>query len=185
MEIKKILFITLSNIGDCILTLPALDALAASFPRAEITVMAGPRARQIFERNPRVCRLIIYNKKSSLKENYRLFQELKKERFVMVVDLRNTFFGMALPAEIRTSPFLSAPRNIPHMKDRHLDRLQRVAKGCKGLRKNNSSASDRGMKIILTAYYRNITSPTLKESLWWLRGRAAILSAGRRINSRD
>jgi len=53
MQVNKILFITLSNIGDVILTLPVLDYLKARFPQANITVMVGPRPKEIFEDNAR------------------------------------------------------------------------------------------------------------------------------------
>ena len=35
----KILFVTLSNVGDVVLTLPGLDLLREAFPGAELTVM--------------------------------------------------------------------------------------------------------------------------------------------------
>src|SRR3989338_2260377 len=104
--IKKILFITLSNIGDVILTLPVMDALRENFAGARITVMVGPRAKEIFENNPHVNRLIIYDKYSKLREKIKLFHELKREKFDMVIDLRNSLFGALLPARYRTSPFL-------------------------------------------------------------------------------
>ena len=132
--INKILFITLSNIGDVILTLPALDALRDNFPQSNITVLVGPRPKEIFQNNPYINRLIIYNKHSRLKEKIRLFRELKKENFDMVVDLRNSLFGALLPSRYKTSPFLSIPKNTKHMRDRHLYRLRRVTKGCLTLR---------------------------------------------------
>lgn len=49
---KKILFITLSNIGDVVLTMPVLDYLKGTFPGAEITVMTGQRAQGIFAKDP-------------------------------------------------------------------------------------------------------------------------------------
>jgi heptosyltransferase-2 len=116
----KILFITLSNIGDVILTLPVLDYLKGKFSDAAITVMSGPRAREIFEIDPRIASFIAYDKHAPLKEKIRLFNKLKKEYFDMVVDLRNTFFGVFLPASSRT-PFLRIiPKNIKHMKEKHL-----------------------------------------------------------------
>jgi ADP-heptose:LPS heptosyltransferase len=42
-NIRKILFITLSNIGDVILTLPVLSGLKKKFPEASIDVVVGPR----------------------------------------------------------------------------------------------------------------------------------------------
>jgi ADP-heptose:LPS heptosyltransferase len=127
-EIKKILFITLSNFGDVILTLPVLDYLRFNFPESKITVMVGPRPKEIFENNPHVDRLIVYDKYSSLRNKISLFKELKKERFSLVVDLRNTLYGALLPANYRTSPFLYIPRHMQHVKERNLYRLQAALK---------------------------------------------------------
>jgi ADP-heptose:LPS heptosyltransferase len=112
--INKVLFITLSNIGDCILTLPVLDLLRENFPQAEITVMVGPRPKEIFAGNPYIHRLVVYDKYAGLKEKIRLFRELKQEKFDLVIDLRNSLFGALLPAKNKTSPFLVIPRQIRH-----------------------------------------------------------------------
>lgn len=127
-RINKILFITLSNIGDVILSLPVLDALKESFAQSEITVMVGPRPKEILENNPRIDRLIIYDKYAKLRDKIRLFRELSKEKFDLVIDLRNSLYGALLPARYRTSPFLSIPRRIQHMKERNLYRLQKALK---------------------------------------------------------
>ncbi len=120
-KINKILFVTLSNIGDVILTLPALDYLRKEFPQAKITVVSGPRPKGIFEANPAVDNLIIYDKHARLKEKIKLFGRLQKEHFDLVVDLRNSFFGLLLPARYKAPIFL---RGSGHMKDRHLSRVQ-------------------------------------------------------------
>ncbi|TBR18305.1 lipopolysaccharide heptosyltransferase II [bacterium] len=122
-KIEKILFITLSNIGDVILTLPTLDYLRERFPEAKITVMSGSRPAEIFENNPLVQRLIIYDKNSSISSKIKLFFSLSREKFDLVVDLRNSFMGAVLPAKHKTSPFLRIGKNIQHMRDKHLYRL--------------------------------------------------------------
>ncbi len=127
-KIKKILFVTPSNIGDVILTLPSIDCLKDNFPEARLTVMTGPFSREIFEGNPYVQKLIIYDKYTPLSGQTRLFFDLKKEGFDLVVDLRNTLFGALLPARYRTSPFLRIPRSIRHKKDQYLYRLQKIFK---------------------------------------------------------
>jgi lipopolysaccharide heptosyltransferase II len=119
-NINKILFITLSNIGDVMLTLPALDYLRRKFPEAKITVVSGARPKEIFENNPAADDLIVYDKHARLKEKIKLFRRLKKEGFDMVVDLRNSFFGLFLSA--RHSVFLNSGKCF-HMKDRHLSRV--------------------------------------------------------------
>jgi len=121
----KVLFITLSNIGDVVLTLPVLDVVRQSFPQARVTVMVGPRPKQIFENNPAVSRVIVFDKRAKLKEKISLFKELKKENFDLVIDLRNSLFGAWLPAPYKTSPFRFSRPPLPHMKQRHLHTLQR------------------------------------------------------------
>ncbi len=123
-QVNKILFITLSNIGDCILTMPVLDSLRSLFPHASVTVMVGPRPKELFQNNPAVQRIIVYEKRATLGQKRRLFAELKRERFDLIIDLRNTLFGAFLPAPCKTPFFLTVPRNIRHMRDRHLYRAQ-------------------------------------------------------------
>ncbi len=132
-EINKILFITLSNIGDVILTMPALDVLRQEFPEAKITVMPGPRPKEVFEGSPSADRVIVLDKHASLKDNIKLFNGLRKEKFDMVIDLRNSFLGAILPAGYKASPFQGIPKSIAHMKQRHLYRLQQVIRGCGNL----------------------------------------------------
>jgi heptosyltransferase-2 len=128
MQVSKILFITLSSIGDVILSLPVLDRLRDNFPQAKITVMVGPRAKEIFENNPYIHKLLIYDKYSPLRQKVKLFFMLKKEHFNLVVDLRNTLYGALLPVRFRTSPFLHIPSHIRHMKERNLYRLYHALK---------------------------------------------------------
>ena len=75
-KINTILFITLSNIGDCILTLPVLDKIRAAYPDARVSVFSGPRPKELFEHNPAVADLIIYDKHAPLRDKIRLFREL-------------------------------------------------------------------------------------------------------------
>ena len=124
--INKILFITLSNIGDVILTLPALDVLRQNFPQSAITVMAGPRPKELFERNPYIHKLIAYDKHAHLKNKIDLFNQLRKEKFELIVDLRNSFFGAFLPAKHKISFLPAFRKNIRHMRQRHLYRLYKI-----------------------------------------------------------
>ncbi len=116
----KILFITLSNIGDCILTLPVLDGLREKYPGSKITCLVGPRPKDIFAFNRLIDGVIIFDKHAGLSEKIKLFFALSKEKFDLVVDLRNSFFGAFLPAKQRSSPLRMIPGELKHMKDRHL-----------------------------------------------------------------
>ena len=45
---KKILFITLSNIGDAILTTPVLEYLHQMHPKAKIDIVGDLRSQELF-----------------------------------------------------------------------------------------------------------------------------------------
>ena len=118
----KILFVTLSNIGDCILSLPVLDAMREKYPQAKITCLVPSRPKEIFLDNPVVDAVIIFDKGARLREKIKLFFSLSREGFDEIVDLRNSFFGAFLPAKKRSSPLRMIPCGIKHMKERHLFR---------------------------------------------------------------
>jgi len=125
----KILFITLSNIGDVILTLPVLDYLLDKFKGAQVTCLVAARPKEIFEGNPAITRLIIYDKHSRLREKISLFRQLAREKFDLVVDLRNSFYGAFLPAKQKSSFFRFFPSQFKHMRERHFLRAGYPAAG--------------------------------------------------------
>lgn len=116
----KILFVTLSNIGDCILTLPVLDLLREKYPLAQITCLVPARPKEIFANSPAIARVVVFDKHVKLIDKIKLFFSLGREKFDLVVDLRNSFFGAFLPAKKRSSPLRRIPAKLKHMKDRHL-----------------------------------------------------------------
>jgi ADP-heptose:LPS heptosyltransferase len=122
-RIKRILVITLSNIGDIILTTPVIRALSKEFPGSRIDVMVGPNGKDIFDKDPRIFKLVVYDKHISIVEKRRLQLKLKKLKYDLVVDLRNTVFPLLLAPRYRTSPMQSFPKEIVHKKERHLYRL--------------------------------------------------------------
>jgi ADP-heptose:LPS heptosyltransferase len=122
--IKRILVITLSNAGDIILTTPVIAALDREFPQSRIDVMVGPRGSQIFEKDPRVFKLIIYDKRLPLSAKRRLQLKLKALRYDLTVDLRNTVFPLLISPRYRTSAVQKFPAGVVHSVDRHLYRLR-------------------------------------------------------------
>jgi len=122
-EIRRILVITLSNIGDIILTTPVIRVLSKEFISSRIDVMVGPNGVDLFNKDPRIFKLIVYDKHSSIAEKRRLHLKLRKLKYDLVVDLRNTVFPLLLAPKYRTSPIQSFPKEIVHKKERHLYRL--------------------------------------------------------------
>ena len=71
-EVMRILVITLSNVGDIILTTPVIQTLVKTFPKARIDVMVGPQGKEIFERDPVIFKVIIYDKHLPIAQKRRL-----------------------------------------------------------------------------------------------------------------
>ncbi len=123
-RVKRILVITLTNAGDIILTTPVIKALGEEFPGARIDVMAGPAGREIFERDPAVFKLIIYDKHLPITEKRRLQLKLKKLKYDLACDLKNTVFPMLIGSKFRTSTIQRFPKGPLHSRDKHLHRLR-------------------------------------------------------------
>ncbi|MFZ4790677.1 MAG: glycosyltransferase family 9 protein [Candidatus Competibacteraceae bacterium] len=119
---KNILVVTLSNIGDVVMTTPVIMALAAQFPSAKITVLVGPKAYALLEKSPQIDRVIIYHKKTGFIAKWRLLMELRKNRHDCIVDLRNTPIPALLPGKNR-SPLIRRFRKT-NMRERHQEILE-------------------------------------------------------------
>lgn len=123
-QVNRILVITLSNVGDIILTTPVISALKSKFPGARIDVMVGPNGREIFERDPIVFKLIIYDKHIPITEKRRLQLKLKRLKYDLVCDLKNTVFPMLIAPKFRTSTIQRFPKGPLHGRLKHLYRLR-------------------------------------------------------------
>ncbi|VAX35112.1 ADP-heptose--lipooligosaccharide heptosyltransferase II, partial [hydrothermal vent metagenome] len=124
-KIKKILLISLTNIGDVVLTFPVMDILKRDFPDAKFSIVVGPKAESLLKNNPHLDNLYLFNKHQSGFKMLNWIWQLRKERFDMVIDLRNTAIPFLLGAKHRTPLVKRKARNV-HMKEKHLGRLKTV-----------------------------------------------------------
>jgi heptosyltransferase-2 len=91
---KKILVRVPNWIGDAVMALPALEALATLYPEATISVLAKAVVVPIFENNPVVTEIIEYRHKTDHKGlggRLRLARELRARGFNMAVLFQNAF----------------------------------------------------------------------------------------------
>lgn len=128
-QIKRILFITLSNLGDAMMALPAFDFLRREYPHGRITVVAGPRTKCIFENHCDVDELIVFEKHSSLRYKIGLFYQLKKKNFNLIVDLKNTFYRWGLKASYKNPSIVTYPSWVQHSSHKHLYAAFRASRG--------------------------------------------------------
>jgi ADP-heptose:LPS heptosyltransferase len=123
-NIHKILFITLSNVGDVILTLPVLSALKDNFPDAFIDVVVGPRPEEVFKKDPRVRKVFIYNKRAALKDKMRFIKRLKAQRYDLAIDMKKSLLPALIAAKNRTGLFPMLKSKIRHKRLIHLETLR-------------------------------------------------------------
>jgi ADP-heptose:LPS heptosyltransferase len=129
-NIKKILFITLSNIGDVILTLPVLSALRDNLPRAIIDVVVGPKPEQVFKKDPRVNKVFVYDKHARLKDKVEFIKKLRPEKYDMAIDMKTSFLPFLIGARCKTSMIICKGQaclpftKLKHKRSMHLDKLK-------------------------------------------------------------
>ncbi len=124
-QVKNILIINMSNIGDVLLSAPAMDIILRDFPLAKCSVVVGERAASVFEGNARFEHIYIFDKHAKFFEQVQFILQLRKAHFDLVVDFRNTLIGYFLFPKWAT-PLAGKVDKEVHLKERHLNRLRTV-----------------------------------------------------------
>ncbi len=121
-QIKTILFITLSNLGDIILTTPVLEKLHDEFPGARVDVVTGAPGRDIFTAHPAVREVIDAKSCRGALGRMRQVFEFRRRRYDLVVDLKKSLVPYLIGAKFRPRAFV---RRMPalHKRDEHLSTL--------------------------------------------------------------
>ncbi len=100
----KALFISLSNIGDAIMTTPALELLHARYPEHSIDIVADRRSGEIFEHCPYRGEIFYKNKRAAWRGVPALLGQLRVSFYEVVVDLRSDGLAYLLRARRRYIP---------------------------------------------------------------------------------
>ncbi len=129
-NIRSILLISLSCIGDVLLTTPVMKSLKDNFPGASLTVVAGPTVMPVVKRHELVNEAISFDNKHAHKGtqgNIDFIRTLRRKKYDLVVDLRNSAIPYFLRARYRITAHEAHMRNKDvkgrHAIDRHLDVL--------------------------------------------------------------
>ena len=88
-NVKRILFITLSNIGDAILTTPTLESLHLKYPNAVFDIVGDKRSKIIFKYCPYMNIFIEKDKNFGVYGFLSLIKEIRQESYDLAVDLRS------------------------------------------------------------------------------------------------
>ncbi len=119
---QRLLFITLSNIGDVVLTTPALLALHQAWPDAVVDIVADRRSSDVLKHCPFVGEVFHRDKGAGIKAHWSLLKQLRHRRYDAIVDLRTDFLPWLLRADLRSAKWLS-PKASGHAVQRHVAAL--------------------------------------------------------------
>ncbi len=122
-SVKEICVISLTNIGDVVLTTPVLDILLEDFPLAGLTVVVGPKARSLYGGQTRI-KTVVFEKRKPFGYYMEWYKELNRTPFDVLVDLRQTFLPLFLRHQWRTP--IGTTKCEEHMLQKHLRRLKTV-----------------------------------------------------------
>jgi hypothetical protein len=129
--VREILLISLSCIGDVLLTTPVMRVLKDNFPDARLTVLAGGTSHELMQAHELVDRALVFDNKDvhkGMAGKARLVRMLWQYRFDLVVDLRNSAIPYVLRTRKRITSHQAHMRNRDaqgrHAIDRHLDVLR-------------------------------------------------------------
>lgn len=85
-DIKKILIIRLSSLGDLLLTTPLIRSIINKYPHLEIDFITRYEFSDALKYNPNLSNLFSYNKNG---ENKKLFEDLIGRNYDLIIDLQN------------------------------------------------------------------------------------------------
>lgn len=124
--VQRVLLVTLSNIGDAVLTTPVLEHLHGLYPAAAIDIAADTRSSALFEHCPYRGEILSRRKGSGWRETLALIRRLRRVRYDLVVDLRTDGLAYLLRARRRCTKDGAA---TGHTVERHLRALAALGPG--------------------------------------------------------
>lgn len=116
---RTILVITLSNIGDAIMTTPVLEALHRRYPDAIIDLVADRRSSEVFTHCPYRGRVVFKEKGTGWRGTLQLVRTLRHTRYDLIVDLRTDGLSYLLRAQRRLTKRHRQARG-PHAVEQHM-----------------------------------------------------------------
>jgi ADP-heptose:LPS heptosyltransferase len=101
MTDRRGLFITLSNIGDAVMTTPALEQIHQAMPEALIDIVADRRSSQLFQYCPYRGEILLREKGAGWRGLIDLVGRLRRRRYSVIADLRTDGLSYVLHADRR------------------------------------------------------------------------------------
>ena len=124
---RKFLFITLSNIGDALLTTPVLQFLHRFDETATIDIVGDERSSMLFLHCPYRGEIYHKQKQRFLRGAPALLLELRRKRYDLVVDLRTDILARLVRADKRLSK--TTGNGQGHAVERHFAAISPLTEG--------------------------------------------------------
>src|SRR6202165_520263 len=106
-HVRRILAIRLDNLGDVLVTTPALHAIKQSLPDAQLTLLAGPIGAQVARLNPDLDDVIVYQA-PWMDPWHKLPQDSQREQGTIAAMRERHFDGAIIFTSFRQSPLPAA-----------------------------------------------------------------------------
>ncbi|MBI4694194.1 MAG: glycosyltransferase family 9 protein [Gammaproteobacteria bacterium] len=125
MNPPRALFVTLSNIGDLVMTTPALAALHAAYPDHVFDIVADRRSSALLLACPFLGELHHRDKAAGAPGMLKLAHTLRRHRYEFAVDLRTDFLPWLVRARRRCARWQCKGRGT-HSVEQHFAVAQRI-----------------------------------------------------------
>ena len=122
---NRALLITLSNIGDVIMTTPVLQALHEYFPEACIDIVADSRSADIFKYCPFRGDLFLKHKRGLFRGAWALLNALRERQYDLIVDLRTDGFAYLLRGSKRLTKWHKR-NSVQHSVEQHMSVIRSI-----------------------------------------------------------
>ncbi|TMC18213.1 MAG: glycosyltransferase family 9 protein, partial [Chloroflexi bacterium] len=106
-QVKRVLAIRLDNLGDVLVTTPALHAIKTSLPAATLTLLTSPVGAQVARLNPDLDDVIVYQA-PWMDPWHKLPQDSQREQQVIATIRERRFDGAIIFTSFRQSPLPAA-----------------------------------------------------------------------------
>src|SRR3989440_1407019 len=106
-QVKRVLAIRLDNLGDVLVTTPALHAMKTSLPAATLTLLTSPVGAQVARLNPDLDDVIVYQA-PWMDPWHKLPQDSQREQQMIATIHERRFDGAIIFTSFRQSPLPAA-----------------------------------------------------------------------------
>ncbi len=97
----RLLVVTLSNIGDLVMTTPVFEALSQAFPGQPIDCLGDARSCALLAAAPYIGDIFMRDKRAGVVAQFALLGRLRRRRYRLIADLRTPLIPYLLRAEWR------------------------------------------------------------------------------------